>query len=1219
MSHAADAAPKHTNRLAHETSPYLLQHAHNPVDWYPWGEEALSRAKAEHKPILLSIGYSSCHWCHVMERESFENEEIAALMNRHFVCVKVDREERPDLDDIYMAATVAINNGQGGWPMTVFLTPDQQPFFAGTYFPPTDRLGRPGLASLLPRIAEAWKEQREDLAQQAAELTEHLRQRALPSLGGSVGEAEIRTTVQQLTATFDKNYGGFDQAPKFPPHTALSLLLRHHRRTQDANTLAMVTKTLDAMARGGMYDHIGGGFARYSTDERWLVPHFEKMLYDNALLTLVYLEAFQVTGDPFYARIAREVLEYILREMTGPEGGFYSATDADSEGEEGKFFVWTPQEIETILGPEAGGWFCAYYDISDEGNWEKKSIPNTPRPLERVASRLSVPVETLRRSLEASRAALYEARRKRVPPGLDDKVLTAWNGMMIAAFAEAARVLGELRYLTAAARAADFLLGALRRPDGRLLRTYRAGSAHLDAYLEDYAFLAEGLLHLYEAGGSVRYLHEAAALADRILADFGDPEGGAFYETAADHETLILRHRSGTDSATSSPNAVAAFVLARLAAHLHRPELRQAATAAIQANGRAIGSYPRAFCKSLAVADFLMEDPVELAFIGTPGEADYDALVREVARHYLPNRIIAHHDPAAEPPPDLPLLAGKELVGGRAALYVCRNFACRAPVTDPAEVERVLADGAVAAEPARTGIAARRSGRATAEATAARAQEFRAAGSAHGYAALGTTGLTVSRLGFGGYRVDDDSPEHEAALVAALESGCTLIDTSTNYMDGASERLVGSVLAERISKGHLPREAVVVVSKIGYLQGQNLALATEREAAGRPFPEMVKYSDSCWHCIHPEFLRDQLGRSLDRLQLQTLDVCLLHNPEYFLGDAKRRRQGALGPLRDEFSRRLREAFAFLETEVAAGRIAWYGVSSNTAVLPPDDPEATSLSRMLESAALAAGPGHHFRVLEIPLNLFESGAAMLLDAAPDPGQTVLQAAAREGLGVLVNRPLNAYVEEGMVRLADIAAESDFPADSVDETLRVVAALEAEFRAEIAPRLQNPKGGPSPSEWFRWADQLASLPGHVKSLEQWEQVEEGMIAPMIGQAVQALDRALGGAMAGVWQSWRDRYLPALEALLGAFRLRAAHHSQSVSNRIAAALNPHLPLARRSETLSRKTLWILASTPGVSCVLLGMRHPDYVADGMEILKWPPLPDVAKLYRAMADVRVG
>ncbi|MBI4537761.1 MAG: DUF255 domain-containing protein [candidate division NC10 bacterium] len=1225
MSHATDATPRHTNRLVHETSPYLLQHAHNPVDWYPWGKEALQRAKTEDRPILLSIGYSSCHWCHVMERESFENAELAALMNRHFVCVKVDREERPDLDAIYMAATVAMNNGQGGWPMTVFLAPDQRPFFAGTYFPPTDRLGRPGLGTLLTRIAEAWKQQREALLEQAAEVTEHLQERVQPAPGGGIGEAEIRAAVRQLAMSFDKTYGGFDRAPKFPPHTALPLLLRHHRRTKDATALTMVTKTLDSMAQGGMYDQIGGGFARYSTDERWLVPHFEKMLYDNALLTQAYLEGFQVTGNAFYARIAREVLEYVLREMTGPEGGFYSATDADSEGVEGKFFVWTPQEIEAILGPDAGGWFCSYYDISDEGNWEGKSIPNTPRPRERVASRLGVPAEKLRQSLEAGRATLYEARRRRVPPGLDDKVLTAWNGMMIAALADGARVLGESRYLSAAARAADFLLTALRRPDGRLLRTYRAGRAHLDACLEDYAFLAEGLLNLYEAGGSIRYLREAAQLAERILADFGDPDGGPFYETAADHETLILRHRSGTDSATSNPNAVAAFVLARLAAQLDRPAFRQAATAAIQAYGKSISNYPRAFCKSLAVADFLMEGPIELVFVGRPGAAGYEALVREVGRYYLPNRIVAHHDPGTGPPPDLPLLAGKGLVGGKAALYVCRSFACQAPVTDPAEVERALTGGTAGGPaPARTGIALRRPGRATREATAGRAERFRSAGSTHGYTSLGGTGLTVSRLGFGGYRVDDDTEEHEDALTAALESGCTLIDTSTNYTDGGSERLVGSVLAKRAAGGRPAREAVVVVSKIGYVQGQNLALAAEREAGGRPFPEMVKFSESCWHCLHPEFLRDQLGRSLDRLQLQTLDVCLLHNPEYFLGDAKRRRQGPLHALRDEFYRRLREAFAFLEGEVAAGRIAWYGVSSNTAAAAPDDPEAISFSRMLEAAVAGAGPAHHFRVLEVPLNLIEAGAfhqpgaAVEAGAGPDGGRSVLEQAAREGIGVLVNRPLNAHSGDRMIRLADVAPEADAPADSVEEALRTVAALEAEFGTNIAAKLKSPEGSTPPSEWFRWADQLAALPAHVQGLEQWQQVEEGMVMPLVAEAIQALDQGLGEPLAAVWQAWRDRYLPALEALLGAFRIRAARHSQSVSNRIAAALNPHLPIARRSETLSRKALWVLTSTPGVSCVLLGMRHPDYVADGMEVLKWPPLPDVAKLYRAVAEARI-
>ncbi|MBI2000533.1 MAG: DUF255 domain-containing protein, partial [candidate division NC10 bacterium] len=1118
------APARHVNRLIHETSPYLLQHAHNPVDWYPWGDEALARAKAENKPILLSIGYSACHWCHVMERESFESEEIADLMNRHFVTIKVDREERPDLDDIYMTATLALNQGQGGWPMTVFLTPDQRPFFAGTYFPPTDRFGRPGFATLLARIAALWEEQRESLQQQAERLTAYLTEQARPAPDANVGEAEIRAAVAQLAQTFDKTYGGFGPAPKFPPSTALSLLLRSHRRTGDAQALSMVRKTLEAMAQGGMYDHIGGGFSRYSTDERWLVPHFEKMLYDNAQLTKVYLEGFQATGDAFFARIAREILDYILREMTGPEGGFSSATDADSEGEEGKFFVWTPREVEAILGPEEGAWFCAAYDITEEGNWEGKSIPNTPRSLPRVASRLGIGVLQLQRCIEAGRAKLYEVRQRRIPPGLDDKVLTAWNGMMIGAMAEGHRVLGDPRYLAGAARAADFLLTTLRRPDGGLFRTSRAGKAHLPGYLEDYAFLAEGLVDLYEAGGDARYLREAERLAERILADFGDEAGGGFFDTAAAHEALILRHREGADGAIPSANAVAASALARLSFHLDRSDLRDAAVRAISAYGRAITLHPRAFCKSLAVVDFLLEGPVELALVGTPGEAGFEALRQEVARRYLPNRILAHHDPAAGPPVDLPLLRGKGPVDGKAALYVCRNFACRAPVTDPAGVERVLAErGTKTAEEVRTGIATRRPGRATPEGTAARARHFRETGALHGYGPLGSTGLTVSRLGFGCYRVDDETPEHREALIAALQAGCTLIDTSTNYTDGGSERLVGSVLAELTGDGRVPRDAVVVVSKIGYVQGENLALAQEREAAGKPFPEVVKYMDGCWHCLHPEFLRDQLTRSLDRLQLETLDVCLLHNPEYFLSDAKQRpASGGLETIREEFSRRLREAFAFFETQVAAGRIGWYGVSSNTAVVPPDDPEATSLSRMLEAARTAGGPGHHFRVLEVPMNLFEAGAILLPNTGPDGTRAVLELAAEAGIGLLVNRPLNAFAGGRLVRLADARVEGETAEASPDEPLRQVAALEEEYRTRIASRLQAPQGGTPPADWFRWADQLSAMRSHLQGLDHWRQIEEQMIAPMVAQLVHMLDGRLTGPMAGVWQGWRDRYL-------------------------------------------------------------------------------------------------
>ena len=1208
------AAPRHENRLARSTSPYLLQHAHNPVDWYPWGEEALARARAEDKPILLSIGYSACHWCHVMAHESFQDEAIAERMNRDFVCVKVDREERPDLDDIYMAATLAMNHGQGGWPMTVFLTPEQEPFLAGTYFPPADRYGRPGFATLLEKIAGLWRTDREGLRTQAGEVAGYLRESVRSAPGGSLGEAELRAARDQLDQDFDARFGGFGGAPKFPPSGALSLLLRFNRRFRDERSLEMVRKTLDEMARGGMYDHLAGGFHRYSVDERWLVPHFEKMLYDNAQLAKVYLEGHQATGDPFYRKVATEILDYVLREMTSPEGGFYSATDADSEGEEGRFFVWTPGEVETALGDEeAARRFGAYYDVSERGNWEGRSILNTSRTGPRVAKLLGVDAGALEAEVAASKARLYDARLKRVPPGLDDKVLTAWNGLMIGAFAEGHRVLGDRRYLEAAERAAAFVTTRLRADDGRLLRTYREGHAHLSAYLEDYAYLAEGLLDLYEAGGDVRWLRAAEGLAERTREDFAD-EAGGFYSTARGHEALIVRHRDGHDGATPNANAVAAHVLARLSFHLGRDDLREDAARAIRAYGKAIARQPRAFARSLAVADLLQEGPVELALVGAGSAADLEALRREVGRHYLPNRIVAHGRPDAADA-GLPLLAGKGLVDGRAALYVCRDFACQAPLTDPAGIAEALSEHAAASPSVGRTLSARRlPSAATAEGTASYAARHRGTG-AHGYGPLGTTGLVCSRVGFGGYRVDDETPAHREALRKALLEGSNLVDTSTNYTDGGSERLVGEVLAELSTSGQVRREDVVIVSKIGYVQGQNLERAMEREAAGKAFPEMVKYGEGVWHCLHPEFLEDQLARSLERLGLETLDVCLLHNPEYYLSDAHERSHGTLPKRREEFYRRLGEAFTFLEGAAEAGRIRWYGVSSNTCTRPVDDPETTSLTQMLEAARQAGGEDHRFRVLQLPMNLFESGAALERNNGAALDQTVLASATAHGIGVLVNRPLNAMAGEGMVRLADVP-EAEPAEGSLDDRLAALASLEAEFRRDIAARLQVPEGAVPPQQFFRWSTDLKGAEAHVRGLEQWDQTETYRILPRLGQAIQALDQALTGPIADRWREWRNRYVPEMRKALAAIRARASAHSRAIAQTVSAGLDPLLPPERRAESLSRKALWVAASTPGVSSVLIGMRTPAYVDDALGILAWPPLPDANGVYEAMRDV---
>jgi uncharacterized protein YyaL (SSP411 family) len=675
------------NRLAQATSPYLLQHAHNPVDWYEWGEEALARAAAEQKPILLSIGYSACHWCHVMAHESFEDPATAALMNAHFVNVKVDREERPDLDDIYMAATQAMNQGQGGWPMTVFLAPDQQPFFAGTYFPPRDAYGRPGFPTLLQRIAELWATKREALAAQGRELTRLLRESSVTAPASVDAERAIADAVRQLERAFDQTWGGFGRAPKFPPSQTLRHLLRVSAERNDALALRMATTTLDAMAQGGMYDQIGGGFARYSTDERWLVPHFEKMLYDNAQLAVAYLEAWQATKRPLYRRIATETLDYVLREMTAPEGGFWSATDADSEGEEGRFFVWTPDQVREAVGAEDAPLALEWFDVTARGNWEGTNVPHVPRPLEDVARRHGLDPVDAERRIARARAALYAARARRVPPGLDDKILTSWNGLMLGALADGARILGEARYLAAATRAADFVLGTLRDAQGRLQRVHRAGRSRLDAYLEDHAFLADGLVSLYEAGADVRYLRAARELAERMRTDFVADDGG-FFSTAAHHEALVLRPREGHDGATPSANAVAARVLARLAFHLDEPVLREEARRAIEAWGGTLMQQPRAFPSSLLVLDFLARGPVELAFIGAP-DAGRRALERAVADVFVPHVVAGHHDPATGAS-DLPLLAGKATVDGAPALYVCRDYACRRPVTRADEVPAAL-------------------------------------------------------------------------------------------------------------------------------------------------------------------------------------------------------------------------------------------------------------------------------------------------------------------------------------------------------------------------------------------------------------------------------------------------------------------------------------------------------------------------------------------------
>ena len=677
--------PGRENHLAGETSPYLLQHRFNPVDWHPWGPEALGRARDEDKPIFLSIGYAACHWCHVMERESFESEEIAALLNASFVSIKVDREERPDLDEIYMTA-VQLLTGQGGWPLSVFLTPEGSPFFGGTYFPPEDRYGRPGFASLLRRIADAWSQHREAVGEHAEELTAALTAAAsaapIAPASEPAGRRESRLAAADLAARFDPVWGGFGGAPKFPPHGALGLLLREHAASGEPAPRQMVETTLDRMASGGMYDQVGGGFARYSVDERWLIPHFEKMLYDQALLVPVYVDAWRVTRNPVYRRVVDETLDFVRRELTGPDGELWASLDADSEGVEGRFYVWTTEEVARVLGPGDAAWAAATLGITPSGNFEGASVPHLPQgPLDEHAAARLAPL----------RASLLAARATRVRPATDDKALTAWNGLMISAFARAHQAFARAEDLRSARRAADFVASRLTGGE-RLLVSWRDGHAHLNGYLDDYAFLARGLIDLYEASFDPGDLDRAARLGRTLLARFGDGRGGFFF-TSDDHETLLTRTRSSHDGALPSGAGVAAEVLLRLARHLDDAELRAAGGRALTALAPLVARAPSAFASLLAAAWHLGDEVVEVAVLGAADDPRTRTLLDVVGRCYAPARVIASHDPARGESP-LPLLRGKTLVDGRPAAYVCRNYACRVPTSDASALAAALGEGA---------------------------------------------------------------------------------------------------------------------------------------------------------------------------------------------------------------------------------------------------------------------------------------------------------------------------------------------------------------------------------------------------------------------------------------------------------------------------------------------------------------------------------------------
>ena len=689
------------NRLAAETSPYLLQHAGNPVDWHPWGEEAFARARKENKPIFLSIGYSACHWCHVMERESFEDPQTAAILNEHFVAVKVDREERPDVDDIYMTAVQAMT-GRGGWPLSVFLTPDLKPFFGGTYFPPEDTQGMPSFKRVLLGVAEAWHNKPDDVDRAAQQLVRAIRTTTAFPGGGPelLDESLLEHATLTISSEFDSHWGGYGGQPKFPPGAALALLLREHGHTGDRALLDVATLTLDRMAHGGMYDQIGGGFHRYSVDSQWLVPHFEKMLYDNAILAKVYLEAYQVTGKSLYQQVAGGILDYVLRDMTDPGGAFHSAEDADSEGEEGRFYVWRPQEVKTVLGQEDGELVCRHYGVTDAGNFEGYNILNVPGDPAKFAQTLGLDEEALEARLGPLRQKLLDARSERVRPGKDDKVLTAWNGMMISALARGYQVLDEPLYLQAAERAADFVLTQMVR-EGTLLHTYRdvggqsgRSGSELPGYLDDYAEMAAGLVDLYEASFDPRWLENADRLAERMIDTFWDDRDGGFFFAPAGGADLLVRTKPVFDGAVPSGNATAALVLLRLSRLLERTTYREKAETVLRLMQGQMREHPRAYTNLLLAAHLVLRPAREIAILGETDDEDTRAYLEIIHERFRPNTILVLSSPGS---PDaqwaeehIPLLRGKTKIGGRTTVYVCQNYTCRQPATDAATLRRML-------------------------------------------------------------------------------------------------------------------------------------------------------------------------------------------------------------------------------------------------------------------------------------------------------------------------------------------------------------------------------------------------------------------------------------------------------------------------------------------------------------------------------------------------
>lgn len=1194
-------------RLRSEISPYLRKHAEHSIDWYPWGEEAIARARDEGKPLFVSSGYLACHYCHLMAQESFSDEGISQLLNDGFICIKVDKEERPDVDEVYMSAAIALN-GSGGWPLSVFLTPDLEPFFAGTYFPPHDLEGQPGFSTLLSKITEMWKADRGTLEKQASELAHHIKQQQeLPPKSGV--SADVLVAARRGLATqFDETFAGFGTAPKFPPAAALRFLLEQSVTNGDEQALTMATQTLDAMMTGGIFDHLAGGFFRYSVDREWTVPHFEKMLYDNAQLAEVYLLAHQATRNPAYAQAARAVLDFSLTELRSPEGGFFTAISADSDGREGAYYLWTRAEIESVLGQPAATYFCEFYSVTHQGSWGGHTVLSMRRSLSGVASELGIDVPKLVQSLETSRSQLLEQRAKRPAPLIDDLILTGHSALMLRALCTAAAVLQDTRYLDAARRTGQFLCRDLMSNQGegspcqQLCRSYHGGEARGAALLEDCAYLADALISLYEVTGETVWLAQSISLTTDLCDNFKgagqEPYSGALFSTPSGHPTPLYRPKSAHDEAAGSANAVAARACARLWQHTLEPQFRDQALAIASAYGTKMKRQPRAYCALLSVVDQLLTPAVTVLLSGQPRSAPWAEMVHAATAVFAPHVAIVPllEAPASDHPS--PLVQGR--FGDQARAYLCEKNSCRAPIDHPSELRAAMLTLNEEARRHKQSelVSMRLPGRVSAEATQALRDRGLLPPGAYAELPLRRQEAKnqphplIARVGIGTHRVGTDAAQHRQAIRTALRAGLNLIDTSPSFAMGDSERVVGQVLSELISEGTASRQQLVIVSKVGVARGAaaaGLARRRKTDEGPRHTVALGDSADSSWEngafSLDPDFIRNQVGASLERLGIEQLDICLLQSPEHLC---------AAGVTSDQLREALKDAFACLESLVHKGSIGCYGVLSNTFEAPASDEDSStfplSIQVLSDIAQQVGGADHHFSVLELPWNVVERGASQ----PGELGASLVARAAQAGLCVLSNRPLSAFVEGALLRLVDPPAKEEGTSpDGLARARYRVASLEAEFETTFAAQLRL-AGRAGPDPLLVLAGALGQTLERSETVQQFDLAEKTLVTATVVSLLKQLDAAFSQDKSK-WPQFRHNYVQAVSAWLGQARAQCIERTGEHLRAHRGRLNP----TSEGRPWAERALLETLNETHITCVLLGQRNEEHVETALRALR--------------------